>query len=207
MSKTILLTLCLLIATSTYGRRTIDTYFFSAPAQLLPQLSENSRKDLIDLHDAGHDSRITGTLGDTIKINTIDDCQISIQLSSASTLQIALLPDADTVRVIAVVHTVNLPAPDSRIAFYDSNWRPIATDRLFTPPTAEAFLDKGSKKEKRAAAAIIDMLPVSYTIEGNTLLARESLQEYLPEEIYNRIAPQLSKQPVSYNWNGKRFTR
>ena len=106
-----------------------------------------------------------------------------------------------------VIHTVDLPAPDSRITFYDTQWKPIENNELFIAPTPETFLSKGSKKEKRLAAGLIDLLPRSYTIEGDTLLARESLQEYLPEEVYNRIASLLGKEPVTYTWNGKRFTR
>lgn len=207
MPKSILFALLLLVASTAYGRRTIDTYFISAPTQLLPQLDANNRKDLIDLFDAGLESRITGPLGGNIEIGSIDDRQITVHFSPASTLQIALLPTADTVGVIAVIHTVDLPAPDSRITFYDTQWKPIENNELFIAPTPETFLGKGPKKEKRQAAGLIDLLPLSYTIEGDTLLARESLQEYLPEEVYNRIASLLGKEPVTYTWNGKRFTR
>ena len=207
MSRLILFTLLLLTSITTYGRRPIDSYFVTAPKQLLPHLSENSRKDLIDLHDAGHESRVKHPLGGTVEIISLDDRQITVQLSSASSLQIALLPVADTTGIIAVIENVSLPARDSRLSFYDTQWQPIPTERVFTAPTPETFLSKGSKKEKRLAAGLIDLLPLSYTIEGDTLLARESLQEYLPEEVYNRIASLLGKEPVTYTWNGKRFTR
>ena len=131
MPKSILFALLLLVATTAYGRRTIDTYFISAPTQLLPQLDANNRKDLIDLFDAGLESRITGPLGGNIEIGSIDDRQITVHFSPASTLQIALLPTADTVGVIAVIHTVDLPAPDSRITFYDTQWKPIENNELF----------------------------------------------------------------------------
>lgn len=206
MPKSILFALLLLVATTAYGRRTVDTYFISAPTQLLPQLDANNRKDLIDLFDAGLESRITGPLGGNIEIGSIDDRQITVHFSPASTLQIALLPTADTVGVIAVIHTVDLPAPDSRITFYDTQWKPIENNELFIAPTPETFLSKGSKKEKRQAAGLIDLLPRSYTIEGNTLLASETLKEYLPDEIYDRIGPLLREKPVAYRWTGKRFT-
>lgn len=207
MSRLILFTLLLLTSITTYGRRPIDSYFVTAPKQLLPHLSENSRKDLIDLHDAGHESRVKHPLGGTVEIISLDDRQITVQLSSASSLQIALLPVADTTGIIAVIENVSLPARDSRLSFYDTQWQPIPTERVFTAPTPETFMDKGSKRERRQAAGLVDLLPLSYTIEGDTLLARESLQEYLPEEVYNRIASLLGKEPVTYTWNGKRFTR
>lgn len=67
-------------------------------------------------------------------------------------------------------------------------------------------MDKGSKRERRQAAGLVDLLPVTYTIEGNTLLASETLKEYLPDEIYDRIGPLLREKPVAYRWTGKRFT-
>lgn len=206
MSRLILFTLLLLTSITTYGRRPIDSYFVTAPKQLLPHLSENSRKDLIDLHDAGHESRVKHPLGRTIEITSLDDRQITVQLSSASSLQIALLPVADTLGIIAVVENVSLPAHDSRLSFYDTRWQPIATDRLFAAPAPETFMDKGSQKERRRAADLVDLLPISYTIKGDTLWAEESLKEYLPEEIHKRIAPLLRESPIAYRWNGKRFT-
>lgn len=206
MPRHILLSLLLLSSIAIYGRRPVDTYFVTAPKQLLPQLSENNRKDLIDLFDAGQESRIRHPLGGTVEIISLDDRQITVQLSSASSLQIALLPVADTTGIIAVIENVSLPARDSRLSFYDTQWQPIPTERVFTAPTPETFMDKGSKRERRQAAGLVDLLPVTYTIEGNTLLASETLKEYLPDEIYDRIGPLLREKPVAYRWTGKRFT-
>ena len=50
MQKIILFALLLLSSTTIYAGHTIDAYFISAPAQLIPQLDENRRKDLIDFH-------------------------------------------------------------------------------------------------------------------------------------------------------------
>lgn len=207
MRKTVLLALLLFSATAIYAGHTIDAYFISAPAQLIPQLDENQRKDLIDFHNAGVAHHVINQLGGEVLIDTIDDMQVTVKLSSSSAIQIALLPVADTVGIIAVIHTVSLPAQDSRITFYDTRWQPIESGKIFTAPTAEMFLNKSSKKAARQAADLIDMLPVSYIISGKTLQAREDLKTYLPEEIYERLSPLLRKTPLSYTWNGKRFVR
>ena len=203
MQKIILFALLLLSSTTIYAGHTIDAYFISAPAQLIPQLDENRRKDLIDFHNAGVAHHIVNQLGGEVLIDTIDDMQITVKLS----IQIALLPVADTVGVIAVVHTVSLPAQDSRITFYDTRWQPIENGKIFTAPTAKTFLNKSSKKTAQQVADLIDMLPVSYVISGRALQAREDLKTYLPEEVYERLAPLLRKTPLSYTWNGKRFVR
>ena len=207
MQKIILFALLLLSSTTIYAGHTIDAYFISTPAQLIPQLDENRRKDLIDFHNAGVAHHIVNQLGGEVLIDTIDDMQITVKLSSSSSIQIALLPVADTVGVIAVVHTVSLPAQDSRITFYDTRWQPIENGKIFTAPTAKTFLNKSSKKTAQQAADLIDMLPVSYVISGKTLQAREDLKTYLPEEVYERLAPLLRKTPLSYTWNGKQFVR
>lgn len=207
MQKIILFALLLLSSTTIYAGHTIDAYFISAPAQLIPQLDENRRKDLIDFHNAGVAHHIVNQLGGEVLIDTIDDMQITVKLSSSSSIQIALLPVADTVGVIAVVHTVSLPAQDSRITFYNTRWQPIENGKIFTAPTAKTFLNKSSKKTAQQAVDLIDMLPVSYVISGRTLQAREDLKTYLPEEVYERLAPLLKKTPLSYTWNGKRFVR
>ena len=146
MQKIILFALLLLSSTTIYAGHTIDAYFISAPAQLIPQLDENRRKDLIDFHNAGVAHHIVNQLGGEVLIDTIDDMQITVKLSSSSSIQIALLPVADTVGVIAVVHTVSLPAQDSRITFYNTRWQPIENGKIFTAPTAKNVPKQKLKK-------------------------------------------------------------
>ena len=73
MQKIILFALLLLSSTTIYAGHTIDAYFISAPAQLIPQLDENRRKDLIDFHNAGVAHHIVNQLGGEVLIDTIDD--------------------------------------------------------------------------------------------------------------------------------------
>ena len=63
MQKIILFALLLLSSTTISAGHTIDAYFISAPAQLIPQLDENRRKDLIDFHNAGVAHHIVNQLG------------------------------------------------------------------------------------------------------------------------------------------------
>ncbi|MCD7711048.1 MAG: DUF3256 family protein [Porphyromonadaceae bacterium] len=205
MLKRLLTLLLWLLPTLLFAGRPVDGYFITAPSALLPQLDSNGRKDLLDFYDAGQEKHLTNALGGDLFIERIDERQITLRLSSVSTLQIALLPVADTIGVIAVIHTVSLPASDSRIAFYDTQWRPLEGVSRFTPPTVEAFFDKGTKEERKEAAATINLLPHTYRITGESLEVTQTLADYLPEEIYRRIAPFLAKNPLLYRWNGKRF--
>ena len=189
------------------GAQTLDikTCFVSAPDSLLPHLGVNSRKDLLDLQAAGQESRVTGRLGQSVSLVSLDERTLTLSLTEISTLQIALLP-AKSGAVVAVIHTVGLPAADSRVRFYDTQWRPLDGSALFTPPQAQDFLS-GSKKAKAATARMLPLLPVAYEIEGDILRATQHIQEYLPQEVGEKIAPQLLTAPLVYRWNGKRFVR
>lgn len=184
MQKIILFALLLLSSTTIYAGHTIDAYFISAPAQLIPQLDENRRKDLIDFHNAGVAHHIVNQLGGEVLIDTIDDMQITAKLSSSSSIQIALLPVADTVGVIAVVHTVSLPAQDSRITFYNTRWQPIENGKIFTAPTAKTFLNKSSKKTAQQAAPTSSICYPSHTSSAG--------RPYKPGKTSKHIFPKKS---------------
>lgn len=63
------------------------------------------------------------------------------------------------------------------------------------PPRPRHSWIRAPRESDARAAGLVDLLPVTYTIEGNTLLASETLKEYLPDEIYDRIGPLLREKP------------
>ncbi|MBQ8423866.1 MAG: DUF3256 family protein [Coprobacter sp.] len=185
--------------------RSIGTWFVAMPDSLLPLLSVNDRKDLLDLHNAGRQSGISGHWGENVSIESIGDDQLTLKLTPSSSLQIATLRTADTIRVIAVIHTVKLPAADSRICFYDTNWNRL-TNPVFSTPQVRDFITGNKKVQSSIAHLIGEIFPCRYEIRNGYLYATQSLQDFLPRETYSEIKESL-KSEIPYKWNGKSFKK
>ena len=185
-------------------RTTLETCFITMPDALLPQLDVNARKDLLDLYKAGHAGSVKGRMGN-ITLERLDEKTLLLSLSEKSTMQIALLP-AKSSPVVAVVQTVKMPAADSRIDFYDTNWTVRDAAALLTPPRPEDFF-VGSQQEKADAAQSLPLLPMEYRISNDTLYMEQHLQDFLPEYTYKQIVEYLNTTPLVYRWNGRRFVK
>ena len=185
--------------------RNIGTWFVAMPDSLLPLLSVNDRKDLLDLHDAGRQSGISAHWGDNVAIESIDNDQLTLKLNPSSVLQIATLRTADTIRVIAVIHTVKLPAADSRICFYDTNWNRL-TNPMFSTPQVRDFITGNKKVQSSIVRLIGEIFPCRHEIRNGYLYAYQELQDFLPRETYSEIKESL-KSEISYKWNGKSFKK
>lgn len=185
-------------------RTTLETCFITMPDALLPQLDVNARKDLLDLYKAGHATNVKGRMGN-ITLERLDEKTLLLSLSEKSTMQIALLP-AKPSPVVAVVQTVKMPAADSRIDFYDTNWTVRDAAALLTPPRSEDFF-VGSRQEKADAAQSLPLLPMEYRISNDTLYMEQHLQDFLPKYTYKQIVEYLNTTPLVYRWNGRRFVK
>ena len=68
-----------------------------------------------------------------------------LKTTSASTLELKLLPLNDSVKVICAVSTYSAPAADSQITFYDTNWHELPlSDFLQLPQEDEFYLTPAS---------------------------------------------------------------
>ena len=194
------------------GAQRVASFFIIMPDELLPQIETNRRKDMIDLFQHSQKGGVTNSLGGKSDVTALSDDYIAIGLSSASTMQIKLLPlkESDET-IIAVVNTVCAPACDSRIDFYDTNWKLLNKEELIHIPTDADFLSEEKKSDNEALDAIkrVDISLMRYDFcEGNTdLQITYTIDEYLPEEMYKQIKPFLRDSSLVYLWDGSRFEK
>ena len=208
MPKSILFALLLLVATTAYGRRTIDTYFISAPTQLLPQLDANNRKDLIDLFHAGQKAQVTTRLGGTAQMTELQENHLVLSLSEQSQMLLQSYTTGSGDTLVALVNTVYAPAGDSRIRFFDSAWRELPASKYIEQPTRDDFFlfpDSLSKEECKELMRPVDICLVEYTFESDgSICARQSWEKYLDRETYNRLKPYL-RESITLRWNERQF--
>lgn len=178
----------------------IRNLFIEAPDSVLPLLPRNNRADCIDFADAGMVYPVSNRLGGKCIMREISDGYLLLQSSGVSTFEMKLLPQNDGF-VICVVNTVYAEAADSRIAFFDSNWKRLDTEKFFTAPSiADFFADKAGKAIDKCDIYLVSL---KTNAADNTLVAEYTMPSYMNSDDAEMVKPLLRK--ITYTWNGFRF--
>lgn len=184
--------------------------FTAMPDQYIPQLENEWRKDLIDLYNAGKEAKLQNTMNGFSTLKKLTANYLLLQVTDQSTVEMKLLPLVNNTNVVCVVNTVNGPVPDSRIAFYTTEWKPLNPTDLFTPVSSEWFIKENTDKKSesfRLVLPYLDMDLVKYTLDPDslTLTATYTTPLYLGKEERKMIAPFLKDSPKVYNWEKFHF--
>ncbi len=178
------------------------------PDDLIPQLTVNNRKDMVDFAKLGRADNVQNRFGGNSRITSLSENFLEVAMSEQSSMQLKILPYRDTI-IVGVIHTVCAPVRDSRIAFYTTDWEDIQTAELWQIPDAEDFAATKKTKDFRDAISLLDLWLAEYSFnkEDNDITVRQTVGEYLPEEIASKVTPYLSDTPLRYERTGKRFKK
>lgn len=187
------------------ARQPVSEAFKNAPSSVLPLLSKNTRLDMLDYFNSGMSTPSRNELGGNALIEQMTDESMTLKMSSASAVQIALLPYGDDAYV-ALISTVNTPAPDSKLTVYSFDWTEDLTDRVFKLPDMTEWLTNEGKKNAGEVDLMVPFLLVSYSYdpESKSLTLTNNSSSFLSDEIYNMVKPYLHDTLI-YTWNGKKF--
>lgn len=203
MKKIIFLILGLLLCMPlNIKARTIKDLFVSEPGRLMPLLSQSTKMDMIDYLEAGRMAEVNNALGKGTHFINVTDNYMSIQMSKSSMVELLLMPISKKDSVIVAITTIALPAKDSRIEFYTTDWGKYKHNKRFIKePTMKDFISipKGDKTKKETILSAIDFPIIQYTInpDNHTIVARHGLEEYMSKEDYKKIKPYL-QDSISY---------
>lgn len=179
--------------------------FVNAPASLYPTLDRNTRLDMVDYFTGGLSTESKNALGGGSAITDMTDRSITIKLTDASTSTLAILPaEGDT--LVAVITTIQSPAPDSRMTIYDKSWSSSATAKAFVRPVLSDWLTAEGRKNAKTVESVVPFLLIDYVYDPSTseLTMNNNTRLFLSDEVYAIVSPYLLKQ-LKYRWNGKRF--
>lgn len=122
--KKIFLTLALLVSLSA-GAQSLREAWISMPDSLLPVLDRNLRTELVELTDMGVKSEVNSLLGENCSMDTLTADFLQVTTSSASTLQLKLLPLSQGDSLVCMVKTFSAPEKESEIGFYSHDWKQL----------------------------------------------------------------------------------
>lgn len=200
--RNILMFLAMAIANCAIAQFTATNAFINAPASIIPLLQRSTRLDMVDYFNSGSTTTSTNLLNGKSKITSLSDESITVSLSEASSLQMAILP-MKTDSIIMVIETVAMPAHDSVVKFYNRQWTPIE-ETLFSPPTLNDWLTKEGSKQKEHVANKIKFIAAGcvYNPDSKTLTITNNTLETIDKEDYNKFS-QLFQPSLTYTWNGR----
>lgn len=200
MRKTVLILLMLCGLAATLPAQDIRTLFMEAPDSVLPLLPRNARADCVDFVDAKMVYPVSNLLGGKSLLKELDENHLLLQSTASSTVEMKLLPTGDSF-VICVVNTVYAEVADSRVAFFDRNWKRIGTERFFTYPSIKDFFVGTDNR----ILDYCDMYLVSLKLNpaDDTLVAEYTMPGYMNDNDAQKVLASLRK--LVYRWNGVRF--
>lgn len=186
----------------------VSHYFVQMPTSLIPTVTTDSRKDLVDFYKNGMSAAMPSSLGGEVVLKELSDDYLFLQTSENGSMQLKLLQVNDTLRVLALVQTVAAPLRDSRISFYSTLWLPLKTIG-FPSFSLMDFLDMEKAKTLGIADRFNDValrLFISYKFNQKTsgLVVHSSIREDIRPEILKDFEPVI-KDSLVLVWNKDRF--
>lgn len=204
--KSLLLALSLFSLTAT--AQSVAFYFTQMPAELIPGISIDTRKDLLDFSKNGKLSVMPAAFGGKVQLKTLMDDYLLLQTSENADLQLKILQPNDSLRVLALVHTAAAPLRDSRVKFYNTSWKLLSNG--FMPTfTVLDFIDAGKAQALGLTGRLNEIGPrlfVSVTFKPgeNAFVAVSSLKADM-EKAQSETLGALVRDSVVYRWKNDRF--
>lgn len=186
---------------STVSAQDMRSVFLNAPDAVFPLLSKSYRADLVDFIEAGMKAKVTNKLDGVSVLEELGHDYLKLATTASSSIQLKLLPFRDDT-VICAVRTVKAEAADSRILFYDKEWRALDGEMFHYPFISDFFVSPEAAVDNIAACDIY-LVSLTLSASDNTLVAEYTMPAYMDIDAVAKVKPLLHK--IVYRWNGECF--
>lgn len=178
--------------------RNIKSLFVDMPDSLMPMLSTNAKKDLIDFYESNMRPTLPNEWNTTSQITLIKDNLLCLNEDHEGTITttIAALSHKGRDTIVCLVRTIKMPQPDSQISFYTTDWKPLAVKTFINLPTLHDL------QSDRKELCIIDYTAI--TLEPNDA-GSPSIR--ITVDASDNTADARLKQSFLYRWNNTKFIK
>lgn len=188
----------------------MKSVFVAMPDSVTPLLTKVNREDCIDFLDSNMKAVVKNRFGNVAEMKVLTDDYVLMQTSEVGTLEMKLLPLADSTKVICMVKTVNVPVADSSVRFYTSDWsQQLDVKEFLQLPSMDAFFlpDDSLKDEAILTRKKADMhlMKAQLSKEDTSLTFTYTTPDYLNEEDREKLSPHLRKEPIVLRWSEGKF--
>jgi len=202
-----LLLACLMICAEA---QKLEEFFVKMPDDLIAQLEEAWRKDLVGIYKSGKHATLENTMQGRSILQMLTDNYLLIQSTERSVVELKLLPLVNNTYIICMIETVYGPLADSRVSFYSTEWELLPSDGLFVPVTGDWFLREDADRMSSEFLDVVSQLDINlvkYSLSAeNTILTAEYMTlQYIDDEYQKKAKPFLKTNPKKYEWKSGRF--
>ena len=188
----------------------MKSVFVAMPDSVTPLLTKVNREDCIDFLDSNMKAVVKNRFGNVAEMKVLTDDYVLMQTSEVGTLEMKLLPLADSTKVICMVKTVNVPVADSSVRFYTSDWsQQLDVKEFLQLPSMDAFfLPNDSLKDEAILTrkkADMHLMKAQLSKEDTSLTFTYTTPDYLNEEDREKLLSHLRKEPIVLRWSEGKF--
>ena len=188
----------------------MKSVFVAMPDSVTPLLTKVNREDCIDFLDSNMKAVVKNRFCNVAEMKVLTDDYVLMQTSEVGTLEMKLLPLADSTKVICMVKTVNVPVADSSVRFYTSDWsQQLDVKEFLQLPSMDAFfLPNDSLKDEAILTrkkADMHLMKAQLSKEDTSLTFTYTTPDYLNEEDREKLLPHLRKEPIVLRWSEGKF--
>lgn len=188
----------------------MKSVFVAMPDSVTPLLTKVNREDCIDFLDSNMKAVVKNRFGNVAEMKVLTDDYVLMQTSEVGTLEMKLLPLADSTKVICMVKTVNVPVADSSVRFYTSDWsQQLDVKEFLQLPSMDAFfLPNDSLKDEAILTrkkADMHLMKAQLSKEDTSLTFTYTTPDYLNEEDREKLLSHLRKEPIVLRWSEEKF--
>ena len=180
--------------------------FIDMPDSIMPTLTTSERLDFLDFIDYGMKAVAKNKLGGESEMTMLQENMLTVKTSQSGQFDMALFRKKDGKNLICIVRTVTARYPDSRIAFYTEEWKPVPLKGLIELPQFDDYLTKEALKadsldyfRKLSMLRLQSVTPVDGGLEF-----RYTSLDYIGEDA-DRYKTWIKTEPILYIWTGKKF--
>ncbi len=183
--------------------------FAYMPDSILPLLSAVNRRDMLDFISNGMDARVYNLLKEESTLKELKGDYALLEMSQRSRVEMKILQTADSVPLLALVHTVEAPAADSHIELYDAEWHRLEWLE-FPRPALEDFWspvpDSIATDAANAKLSLADLCLVEIKVSPDEPVFELMLDVSVLAE-KEKDAAKLLVHPLQYFWDGTAFRK
>lgn len=188
----------------------MKSVFVAMPDSVTPLLTKVNREDCIDFLASDMKAIVKNRFGNVAEMKVLTDDYVLMQTSEVGTLEMKLLPLADSTKVICMVKTVDVPVADSSVRFYTSDWsQQLDVKEFLQLPSMDAFfLPNDSLKDEAILTrkkADMHLMKAQLSKEDTSLTFTYTTPDYLNEEDREKLSPHLRKEPIVLRWSEGKF--
>lgn len=189
----------------------LKSCFVNMPDSLSVLLTKVNREDFGDFLDSGMKAEVKNRFGKMSEMRKLTADYLDLRLSASSRVEMKLLPLNDSVKVICVVRTYLGPVEDSKVSFYDTDWKELPAGQYLKLPAEDMFYKSGlapAEEEKLKALRVkADMYLCKALLSDNeaTLTFVYTTPGYLDKETSEQLKPYLQVAPIIYRWQEGQF--